>query len=69
MKSLILASLLAAHPGQSHAPDTKMRLAAVCFKTGEQQSTMSKICYYDCVGTAVAITIGAVELCPLTINR
>ena len=30
---------------------------------------MNKICYYDCLGSAAAITIGAVQLCPLTIQQ
>lgn len=46
------------------------RLAATtCFKSGEQTSGMNKICYYNCLGSQAAITIGAVELCPLTIER
>jgi len=47
----------------------KKRLAMMCFSTGEQTSGMTKICYYDCLGSPAAITIGAVQLCPLTINR
>jgi len=46
-----------------------LRVAVVCFLTGEQTSGMNKICYYNCLGSTAAITIGAVELCPLTINR
>lgn len=34
----------------------------------EQQSGMNKICYYDRVGSPVAITIGAAQLCPLTLQ-
>lgn len=41
----------------------------VCFLTGEQMSGMNKICYYDCLGSAAAITIGAAQLCPLSIRR
>ncbi|MGO4438561.1 hypothetical protein [Rhizobium sp. RAF56] len=44
------------------------QVAVMCFKTGERTSGMNKICYYDCLGSAAAITIGAVELCPLSIN-
>ncbi len=40
-----------------------------CFLTGEQTAGMNKICYYNCLGSPAAITIGAVELCPLSINR
>lgn len=49
---------------------TKLRLAAVtCFSKGERTSGFNKICFYDCLGSTAAITISAVELCPLTINR
>lgn len=50
------------------APPTPAE-AAVCFKTGERTSGMNKICYYDCLGSEVAITIRSAELCPLTIQR
>ena len=43
--------------------------ATTCFGTGEQTSGMNKICFYDCLGSAFAITIGATQLCPLTIKR
>ncbi len=45
------------------------QMAAACFLSGEQTSGMNKICYYDCMGSTVAITIGATALCPLSINR
>ena len=41
----------------------------MCFYKGEMVSGLAKICYYDCVGSLVAITIGSAELCPLTIER
>jgi len=40
-----------------------------CFYKYEQVSGMNKICYYDCLGSLTAITIGAVDLCPLTITE
>ena len=43
--------------------------ATTCFKTGERISGMNKICYYNCLGSEAAITIGSVELCPLTIEK
>jgi hypothetical protein len=43
--------------------------AVMCFKTGERTSGMNKICYYDCLGSTVAITIRSTELCPLSINQ
>lgn len=42
--------------------------SAFCTKSGEQTSGMNKICYYTCVSGTKAITIGATELCPLSIN-
>lgn len=44
-------------------------IAAMCFKSGEQSSGMHKICYYNCLGDTVAITISSVSLCPLSINN
>ena len=49
-------------------PATNMP-TSTCFKTGEETSGTNKICYYDCLGSAAAITISSVSLCPLTINR
>ena len=43
-------------------------LAGVAFLTGERTSGMNKICFYDHLGSDVAITIGSTQLCPLTIN-
>jgi hypothetical protein len=45
------------------------RVAITCFLKGEQVSGMNKICYYDCLGSAAAITISAVQLCPLNVQR
>ena len=45
------------------------QLASTCLKTGEETSGMNKICYYNCLGSAAAITISSVSLCPLTINQ
>lgn len=41
---------------------------ATGFLSGERTSGMKKICYYDTLSGTVAITISAVELCPLTID-
>lgn len=40
-----------------------------CMKSGEAVSGMNKICYYNCLGSAAAITKEAVSLCPLCIQR
>ncbi len=41
----------------------------VCFGRGEQMSGMNKICYYDCLGSAHAVTQSSVSLCPLTVTQ
>lgn len=46
----------------------QLQLAVLCFSTGERISGMNKICYYDCLGSAAAITIKSYALCPLSIN-
>lgn len=46
-----------------------IQASVTCFSKGEQTSGMNKICYYDCLGSAAAITISAVSLCPLTIKN
>jgi len=43
--------------------------AVMCFLSGERVSGLYKICYYNCLGSTVAITVKAHQLCPLTINR
>ena len=41
----------------------------VAFYKGEQLSGMNKICYYDRLGSAVAITIPATNICPQTTTQ
>jgi len=43
--------------------------AVTCFFKSEYTSGFNKICTYSCLGSDVAITIGATQLCPLTIQR
>jgi hypothetical protein len=77
MKIALIPVLVLAHaatsagaaPAPSLKSETPMQTAVVCFKKGERTSGMNKICYYDCMGSDTAITIGAVELCPLTIDQ
>ena len=38
------------------------------FKTGERTTSMTKQCFYDYIGNGYTRTVGAVELCPLTIQ-
>ena len=49
--------------------DPKNAHAGNCFLTGESTSGMNKICYYDCAGGEVAITIRSHQYCPYSINR
>jgi hypothetical protein len=44
------------------------QLAVNCPKISEQTSGMNKICFYNCVGSMTAITIGAAQMCPLSIQ-
>ncbi len=47
------------------------RVAAdvICLFKSERLFGTNKICYYDCLGSTVAITIDALQLCPLSIRR
>jgi len=56
-------------PLQSFISGGEYQIAVMCFKTGENISGMNKICFYDCLGSATAITINSTSLCPLSINR
>jgi len=41
----------------------------VCLGDGEFSKGMNKVCKYDCLGSAHAITISAVEICPISVKR
>lgn len=41
---------------------------AYCPKSGEQEDGQNKICYYKCLSGTKAITIGRLQMCPLSIN-
>jgi len=71
MIELLTATALVAALNQSPKPakPAGIQVAVVCFKSGEQVTGMNKICYYDCMGSPVAITLSSVSLCPLTIDR
>jgi hypothetical protein len=53
------------------APEKPIQVAqnVTCFFKSETTSGMNKMCFYDCLGSAAAITISSVQLCPLTIKR
>ena len=42
--------------------------AGTAFLKGEKTSGMNKICFYDHLGSEVAITVKSTDLCPLTIE-
>ena len=42
--------------------------AGTAFFTYEKTSGMTKICYYDYLGSEIAITLPSTRLCPLTIK-
>lgn len=67
----ILAAAAIANFSTAPAPVSKapaIELAAQCFKTGEQQSGNNRICTYKCFSGDKSITIGAMEMCPMSIN-
>lgn len=69
---LVVSALVATlQDSAPHKPDAEpgTKLALTCMKSGEMTSGMTKVCYYNCLGSTVAITIKSVQLCPLTINR
>lgn len=60
MKSAILAALLACSFSSAYA--------GMAFFKYEQTSGMNKMCFYDHLGSQVAINVKSYEQCPLTIN-
>lgn len=68
MQTLLILAALSTTPSNMTPIPQDTKVAVMCFSKGEQQSGMNKICYYDCLGSLTAITIGATQLCPLTIN-
>ena len=75
MKIVLLTALLAGLATHAQTPTHKtekpIQVAMMCMKTGEQTppGSMTKICYYDCLGSVAAITISSIAICPLSINR
>ena len=68
--AMILASLVtASHPQPAMTKEHPVQVAIMCPKSGEQTSGMNKICYYNCLGSTVAINVSAVSLCPLSIDH
>ena len=44
-------------------------LGRACFGRGDYVSGFNKICNYDCLGSAYAMTISSTSLCPLTVYK
>ena len=65
--------LAAAEPASQGRPMTPIhgqpQIAMACFYDSETASGMNKICYYNCLGSLAAITLGFAEICPMSINR
>jgi len=55
-----LASLMVVWSVNAHA--------GTAFYTGESISGVYKTCYYNYLGSSVAISVSATSLCPLTID-
>jgi hypothetical protein len=68
-KLLLLANLILPGAETPHQTPAPVQTAAVCFFKGEQMSGFNRICYYDCLGSAYAITVKATDLCPLTLEQ
>ena len=70
---VIVTGLMAIAIGSSSVPTVKQeprtKTAMLCFLKGEQSSGLNKICFYDCAGSAAAITVSASSLCPISIDH
>ncbi len=66
------AGMNAANAAQESAPaiqPSSSLAGVVCMKSSESHSMMSKICFYNCVGTAYATNVGSADLCPLSVSH
>jgi hypothetical protein len=43
--------------------------STTCFYKRDLTDGMNKICYYDCLGSNYATTIGSTQICPLQISK
>lgn len=62
-ETVLNASLGTDRLNMSVRPDG-VRYAMACINSGELKSVTNKICYYDCLGDLVAITIKKHKMCP-----
>tara|TARA_Y100000816_G_scaffold291055_1_gene281301 strand:- start:1079 stop:1849 length:771 start_codon:yes stop_codon:yes gene_type:complete len=49
--------------------NTTSSTSTTCYSTGEYIEGMNKVCQYSCVGSAHAITVGAAQICPISVKR
>lgn len=49
--------------------DSSWGSGTTCFKKGEYTQGLNKVCQYSCTGSAHAITVGAAQLCPITVVK
>jgi hypothetical protein len=69
-RTIAATVVVALMTAQASAQQQKhQRLAMICFFKSEEQSGMTKICYYDCLGSRAAITVSSTTICPLSIER
>jgi hypothetical protein len=63
--------LVTAEPANQSRPMVRIQsqIAMVCFYDSQATSGMNKICYYNCLGSLAAITLGFAEICPMSIDR
>lgn len=64
-----MGAALQGDPPSNSSISSSASSGTTCFAKGSTTSGFNKICAYDCLGSAAAITIGSTELCPLTIER
>lgn len=58
---------------RSHTPEpaygSAPSLGAICYSTAEWTSGLYKTCAYNCPGGTVTRTLGAADLCPITVEQ
>lgn len=75
IRTVIVAVLAAAAASATTAPavaepfEPIAQAREMCFSSGEKTSGLNKICFYNCPSGEASITIGATQLCPLSIKR
>ena len=74
MNSLFVLAAIVIFADGNQPPSSPLQVphnqvAVMCSKSGEQVSGTNKICYNNRPGSQAAITISAVQLCPLSIDR